>query len=225
LNAVTIAELLTMISRLPENGTLYDPDGLTHFIIDYLATQAVIPGQLYSYSNTNFTILQALMDAVCQRKQQGDYLQWVRAAILTPLGIDSAVFSSVPDDQITATLTYNVTDPTGHGTYWPEMQCVGPGGWIASASTLITYLAALRGGKVLKPTYSTFMMKRMLGWYPGATTYGLAYHHNGGLISTNGSVLSTGVVQFPNGYDAVLLVNKSAGDIIGLMIDAFDAAD
>ena len=85
----------------------------------------MIPGQLYSYLNTNFTILQALMDAVCQRRQQGEYLQWVRTAILTPLGIDSTVFSSSPDDPTAATLTSTTsTDPTGHGTYWPMMQSV-----------------------------------------------------------------------------------------------------
>jgi hypothetical protein len=43
------------------------------------------------------------------------------------------------------------------------------------------------------------------------------------LNNATGPVLSTGVIRFPNGYDAVLLVNKSARDIIGLMIEAYDA--
>jgi CubicO group peptidase (beta-lactamase class C family) len=222
-DGVTIAELLTMISRLPKDGALYAPNGLAPLIIHYLAGQAVIPDQLYSYSNTNFTILQTRMDAIGQRRHGGDYLQWVRTAILDPAGIDTSVFSAVPDSPTTATLSYNVADPTGRGKYWSQMQCVGPGGWIASASTLITFLAALRGTEVIEPTYTTFMMEHMLGWYPGATTYGLAYHHTGGLKSPDGTALSTGVVRFPHGYDAVLLTNKSAGRIIALMIEAFDA--
>src|SRR5262249_45430324 len=65
---VTIGELLMMISRLKENGTLYaKPDVLT-FLGQYLHDNAIIPDQLYVYSNTNFTILQAMIDAVVKEK-------------------------------------------------------------------------------------------------------------------------------------------------------------
>lgn len=221
---VTIAELLVMISRLPENGTLNASDGADAFVEQYLQSNAVIPGQLYSYSNTNFTILQAMMDSICQQQGAGDYVSWVQSAILTPLGIDTAVFSPVPDDETAATLCYNPSDPNGNGHYWPQMQCVGPGGWIASAAATLTYLTGLRSNTVLKPMYTNFMMQRMLGWYPGATCYGLAYHHNGGLTTGSGAGLNTGVIHFPGGYDAVLLSNKPLEKIIGVMIEAFDAS-
>jgi CubicO group peptidase (beta-lactamase class C family) len=221
---VTIAELLVMISRLPENGALYASDGADAFVEQYLQSNAVVPGQLYSYSNTNFTILQAMMDSICKQQGAGDYLSWVQSAILTPLGIDTTVFSPVPDDETAATLSYNPSDPSANGHYWPEMQCVGPGGWIASAAATLTYLMGLRSATILNPMDTTFMMQRMLGWYPGATYYGLAYHHNGGLTTSSGMGLSTGVIHFPDGYDAVLLSNKPVANIIGVMIEAFDAS-
>ncbi|MDQ6433436.1 serine hydrolase [Mesorhizobium sp. LHD-90] len=221
---VTIAELLVMISRLPENGALYASDGAVAFVEQYLQSNAVIPGQLYIYSNTNFTILQVMIYSICQQQGVGNYLGWVQSEILTPLGIDTTVFSPVPDDEQAATLCYDPSDPNGYGQYWPQMQCVGPGGWISSASATLTYLMGLRSNAVLKPRYANFMMQRMLGWYPGATCYGLAYHHNGGLTTSSGAGLSTGVIHFPNGYDAVLLSNKPVADIIGVMIDAFDAS-
>ncbi|MBD0414461.1 serine hydrolase domain-containing protein [Oryzicola mucosus] len=223
---VTIAELLTMTARLPENGTLYSSDSADGFVEQYLGSNGVLPRQLYVYSNTNFTILQAMIDSICQQQGLTDYVSWVQSEILTPLGIDTSIFSPVPDDPSWATLSYDPSSPEAQGYYWPEMQCVGPGGWISSASALLTYLMGFRDNTVLLPEYSDFMMQRMLGWYPGATTYGLAYHHNGGLTQNVGSLsmgLSTGIIQLPNGYDAVLLSNKPVDDIIGLMLEAFDA--
>jgi CubicO group peptidase (beta-lactamase class C family) len=220
---VTIAELLTMTARLPENGTLYYSGGADAFVESYLVANAVIPGQLYCYSNANFVILEAMIDSICQQQGQGDYTTWVNSTILTPLGIDTTVFSPVPDDAAAATLCYNASDPSGNGFFWPQAQLVGAGGWIASASATLTYLMGFRTSKVLKPEYTNFMMQRMLGWYPGGTSYGLAYHHNGGLTNGSGDGLSTGIINLPDGYDAVLLSNKPVNQIIGLMLEAFDA--
>lgn len=223
IETVTIAELLIMVSRLPENGTLYWSDGADAFVEQYLQSNGVLPRQLYVYSNTNFTILQAMMDCICQQQGVGDYVSWVQSEILMPLGVDTSVFSPVPDDETTATLCYDPSDPSGNGGYWPQMECVGPGGWISSASATLTYLMGFRSDTVLAPKYANFMMQRMLGWYPGATTYGLGYHHNGGLTTGAGAGLNTGVIHFPDGYDAVLLANSPLPNIIGVMIEAFDA--
>ena len=223
---VTIAELLTMISRLPEDGTLYTDNGISavDFIAGYLQANALIPDQLYVYSNTNFTILQAMIDGICaQAGNSQDYVSWVQSQILAPLGIDLAVFSPVPDADDVATLSYDPDKPGGYGAYWPQMQCVGPGGWISSANALLTYLMGFRKGRALPFPLVQFMTSSMLGWYPGGTSYGVAYHHNGGLTTGSGEGLSTGVIRFPDGYDAVLLSNKPVDDIIGVMLEAFDA--
>jgi CubicO group peptidase (beta-lactamase class C family) len=220
---VTIAELLMMTSRLPEDGTLYWMLGVDDFVKQYLQSKAVILNQLYVYSNTNFTILQAMIDSICQQQRVGNYVSWVQSEILSPLGVDTAVFSPVPDDPAEATLSYDPSDPNAKGHYWPEMQCIGPGGWIASATATLRYLMGFRTSTVLRPIYTNFMMQRMLGWYPGATCYGLAYHHNGGL-TCNGAGLNTGIIHLPDQYDAVLLSNKPLQNIIQVMLEAFDGA-
>src|SRR5215207_3425459 len=124
---VTMSELLTMVSRLPEDGTLYTPGGesVTMFLEHYLETAAVQPRQRYVYSNTNFTILQEVITAVAGAQEAGGYVDWVRAEVLEKLGVDVAVFSPVTDDPTTATLTYDPGNPTAPGRFWPEMQCVG----------------------------------------------------------------------------------------------------
>jgi len=158
--------------------------------------------------------------------EQTDYLGWVRSEVLAPMGIDASVFSPVPDVEDAATLSYSAEDPYLAGHFWPEMQCVGPGGWIASAESVAAYLSGLRNSGVLDSRYLGFMTRRLLGWYPGATSYGLGYHHNGGLTHTDDSGttgISTGAVLFPDGYEAALVANTHVPDIIGLMYEAFDA--
>ncbi len=224
---VTISELLTMMSRLPENGTLYTENSMSadEFVGLYLEANPLIESQLYVYSNTNFTILQALVDSVCaEQGSSQDYVTWIQSEILARLKIDLSTFSPTPDPPDSATLSYDPENPTEKGYYWPEMQCIGPGGWISSANSLLTYLMGFRQGRALPFPLVQFMTTCLLGWYPGGTTYGVAYHHNGGLTTGDGRGLSTGVVRFPNGYDAVLVSNKPTDDIIGVMLEAFDAS-
>jgi CubicO group peptidase (beta-lactamase class C family) len=222
---VTMGELLTMLSRLPEDGTLYTPGGesSTQFVENYLASEAILPSQRYVYSNTNFTILQEVIAAVAGEMDQGGYLNWVQSAVLARLGIDLDVFSPFPDDQATATLSYDPAATQGPGTYWPQMQCVGPGGWIGTATSVATYLAGVSSGAIMPQPLSAFMMGELFGWYHAGTGAGLAYHHNGGLTTSSGSGLSTGVVHFPDHCDAVLLTNTPYKGIIALMVDAYQS--
>ncbi len=222
--SVTMGELLMMLSRLPEDGTLYTHDGQTvlEFVAAYLQANAVLPRQGYVYSNTNFTILQTVISTLAATNHHTDYVDWVQAAILQPLNVDTAVFSPVPDDEATATLTYDAAKPRAAGYWWPPMQCIGPGGWIASARSLVTYLAGISSPKVLGKELSGFMMQELFGWYHAGTHDGLAYHHNGGLTHDGSSGLSTGVVRFPDGSDAVLLSNKACPGIIALMVKAYE---
>ena len=221
--SVTLGELLMMLARLPEDGALYTHDGQTvlEFVEAYVQTNAVLPRQGYVYSNTNFTILQTVISTLAAANQQKDYVDWVQAAILQPLNIDTTVFSPVPDDQAGGTLTYDSAKPQAAGYWWPPMQCIGPGGWIASARSLVTYLAGISSPDVLGPDLSGFMMQELFGWYHAGTHDGLAYHHNGGLTHA-GSGVSTGVVRFPDGSDAVLLSNKPSPGIIALMVEAYE---
>ncbi|MGH9721412.1 MAG: serine hydrolase domain-containing protein [Bryobacteraceae bacterium] len=231
-DTVTIGELLMMISRLKEDGTLYAKPDVLGFLADYLENNPIIPGQLYVYSNTNFTILQAVIESIAKGKGYQSYVDYVNQEVFKPMGVDKSVFSPVPDPENQATLAYvNALDPPyPPGKYWPQMNCVGPGGWIGSANAVAKYMIGLRTNVPLSAALTEFMQRRQFGWYCGGTPWGLCYHHNGGLhfqgpAGQPAGSICTGVVSFPFGYDAVLLANKPVDKIIALMIEAFSAGD
>jgi CubicO group peptidase (beta-lactamase class C family) len=230
-DTVTISELLIMVSRLKKNGTLYAKPDFLYFLSKYLADNALIDRQLYIYSNTNFTLLQGVIESIAQSKGYKGYVDYVNREIFAAMGVDLSVFSPVPDPKTTATLGYVAEGdpPYPNGIYWPEANCVGPGGWVSSAEQVAQFLLGLRKHSALSSEYTEFMLQRLLGWYHGGTSWGLCHHHNGGLAGkrdggTTAGSISTGVVSFPMGYDAVLLANKPVKGIIGLMIDAFEAS-
>lgn len=214
---VTFRNLLQMRSGLVENKTLYTDD-FWLFVQNYLAQARQKPIGTYEYSNTNFTILQAVLEA-----QTGSYTTWVTSNVFSQLGLGSSQFTptALPSDEATLIYTGN-TDPNP-GTYWSTMQCVGPGGWIATANGLLGLLVGLRNNVLLTAAETQMMFEQSLGWYTINGLYGSYFHHNGGLNSTTGTKLRTGIVHFSNGYDAVLLVNSPVDDIIGLMVNAFQA--
>jgi CubicO group peptidase (beta-lactamase class C family) len=229
-DTVTIAELLIMVSRLKEDGTLYAKPGVLEFLAKYLQDNPIVPRQLYVYSNTNFTILQAMIESIAREKGYAGYVDYVNREIFAPMHVDTASFSPVPDGKKQATLAYvqALDPPYPLGKYWPEIDCVGPGGWVASAHAVAQYMIGLRNNVVLSSVYTAFMHQRELGWYCAGTRWGACYHHNGGLTDSapegqSAGSICTGVVSFPLGYDAVLLANKPVDRTIGLMIEAFDA--
>src|SRR5262249_30384879 len=71
IDTVTIAQLLAMRSGMVVDGTLVAPDIWT-FLSQYLK-QALVgtPGQTYAYSNTNFTILQAIIALLADSANKG----------------------------------------------------------------------------------------------------------------------------------------------------------
>jgi CubicO group peptidase (beta-lactamase class C family) len=225
-DTVTIKDLLTMKSGMVSDGTLNPPD-LWVFLKQYL-TQGLVatPGQTYAYSNTNFTILQAIIDVLTGHGGvMPDYYEtYVRDKVLVPMGINPQVFSATPDPQTTATLTYSNSSDSRHGQYWGRLNCVAAGGWIASANELSRFLAGVRNHTVLSPESTVMMLNEYLGWYPYDGIYGRYFHHNGGL--GNGATppqgLATGIIHLADGYDALLLINSLGADTIGLMVEAFE---
>src|SRR5437763_11620953 len=124
------------------------------------------------------------------------------------MGVDTAVFSPVPDPPDVATLGYESVPPYPPGRYHPELNCFGPGGWVASAKAVANYMIGLRKNTVLSAALTQFMLNHILGWYHAGTTWGLCYHHDGGLTNNAGpgqpaGTISTGVVSVPERYDAV----------------------
>src|SRR5262249_26257694 len=228
-DTVTIAQLLQMKSGMVADGTLATPDIWT-FLSQYLQQGLVgTPGQTNAYSNTNFTILQAIIALLADPANKGGngldpYLTYVKNRVLVPMGIDTNVFSATPDAAATSCLTYNSGADTQPGAYWGMLNCVGPGGWVSSARELIKFAIGVRGNKALNPDTTTAMFLRSLGWYTYEGIYGQYFHHNGELL-TGGTLpqgLWTGVIHLGDGYDAAILVNSLGVDPIGLMIGAFE---
>jgi CubicO group peptidase (beta-lactamase class C family) len=227
-NTVTIANLLTMKSGMVVDGTLNVTD-LWAFLSQYLQQGLVgTPGVTEAYSNTNFTILQAIIAILADPGNNGGngidpYVNYVSNNVLTPMGIDTNDFNAVPDPANTSTLTYSAND-SRQGQYWGALDCVGPGGWVSSARALLKFAIGIRNNSVLKAETTNSMFLNGYGWYTYDGIYGQYFHHNGGLLNgaTPPQGLVTGVIHLADGYDAVILVNSWGFDTIALMVDAFE---
>jgi CubicO group peptidase (beta-lactamase class C family) len=229
---VRIRHLLTMRSGLDPDPTLYLPQNNTidDFLQEYLKRPLVgTPGETYAYSNTNFTILQALIE---QLAAPDDYATYVTENVLKPMQIRTPVFNTVPDPRARAALSYNDPTEPRPGKFWDPIPAQGAAGWIASADELRKFLVGLRRGTVL-PSETVFaMLNDELGWYTYDGSFGPYFHHNGALLDgfdSDSQGLNTGIVRFPDGYDALLLINSwaprdSVGfDVIKILVRAFEA--
>src|SRR5262249_24935343 len=137
IDTVTIAQLLAMRSSMVVDGTVSTPDIWT-FLSQYLQQGLVgTPGQTYAYSNTNFTILQAIIALLADPANKGGngvdpYVAYVKSRVLAPMGIDTNVFSATPDAAATSCLGYASAGDNQPGAYWGVLNCVGAGGWVSS---------------------------------------------------------------------------------------------
>jgi CubicO group peptidase (beta-lactamase class C family) len=219
-STVTVRDLLTMKSGMVVDGTLFLSD-VDAFLTTYLQQGLVgTPGQTYAYSNTNFTILQVLIEQLSGT----DYVGYVTQNVLVPMRIDPGVFNPNPDPPAGATLSYSSASDPLHGTYWPPIQAVAASGWVSSARELLKFLAGVRENAVLPAETTLERLNGDLGWYTYDGLYGQYFHHNGGLLTgtTPPQGLGTGIIHLADGYDALLLVNTWGFDVIGLMVEAFE---
>ncbi len=215
--SVTIRNLLTMKSGMVPDFAL--GGDLWAFLKAYLAKGLVgTPGQTPAYSNTNATILQGVINELSGQ----DYVSYVTQNVLIPMGIDPHCFNAQPDPHDAATLCYKGQNDKQTGLYFGPIQFVAPGGWVASANELIKFLIGLRNNSVLSEETTNLMISGGFGCWPYDGIYGRYHHHNGGLGGGNGQQLNTGIVRFTDGYDALLLVNSPRGDIIDLIVRAFE---
>jgi CubicO group peptidase (beta-lactamase class C family) len=228
-NTVSIRNLLTMKSGMEVGPDLLFEDfggDVDKYMENYLKKALVgTPGETYAYSNTNFTILQILIEQL-----SGDrYAHYVTREVVDRMGIDSRVFNLDPDPVAAATLSYgDGTDPR-HGYFWKTIPALGAAGWVSSAEELLKLLMGVRDGAVLSPDMGFAMLNDLLGWDVYDGTFGPYFYHNGDLATGGTDIqgLNTGIVHFTDGYDALLLLNSWAPvdadqfDVIKLLIRAF----
>jgi CubicO group peptidase (beta-lactamase class C family) len=228
ISTVTIKNLLEMKSGMVVDGTLWTPN-IWSFLSTYLQQGLVgTPGVTSAYSNTDFTICQAIIALLVDPVHQGGdgiapYVGYVTDHVLKPMVIDPLIFNPNPDPPATAALSYALSD-NGPGVYWDPIQCVGCGGWVATAGELIKFLIGVRDDRVIDRRITERMFHEQLGCYVYDGIYGKYYDHNGWLEDggTPNRGLNTGVIHLSDGYDALLLVNAQFVDTIGLMIEAFE---
>ncbi len=239
IKVVTLRNLATMRSGMTQevNEGPISPPGGTDFwgyLNTYLSKPLVAtPGVTYYYDNTNFSILQGVIEQVSGMS----YIDFATEYVLKPAGIDPAILNATPDPRSAAALTYSGPSDTITGYYWAPIGFIGAAGWISSARELVKLLAALRGTSVLPAGAVSEMFNDGIGWYTNTGNFGTYYQHNGSigvdvrLLEPDGTVvvdpsqrLNTCVFHFAEGYDMVLLSDSLPPvDVTTLCQNAFDS--
>ncbi len=134
------------------------------------------PGERYSYSNTNYTLLGLIIEAVTGNDAAAE----IRSRLLEPLGLDNTFLESFEEVPGGYVHHYHYATPyfqevAGVHRGFPELRPylvestagnLSPewtaGGIVTSASNLVRWAQALRDGKLLRPE----MHREALTYYP-----------------------------------------------------------
>lgn len=175
------------------------------------------PGRRWCYSNTNFTLLQTVIETVTGSA----YPDVVRDMVLRPMGINTDRFSHLAEPRVDATLTYRHAADKAAGLYWPTTSFVGTAGWVATANELLRFLIGLRRNLVLSESTTRLMLAGSMGWYRGRVAAEAYYFHDGELCSDRNQAVCSAVCRFTSGYDAVLLANSpvEARKVLAQVVD------
>jgi uncharacterized protein (TIGR03437 family) len=238
IKVVTLRQLADMKSGMvgPANEGPLDPPAPYTDIWGYLnnyLSQALVgtPGVTFYYSNTNFTILQGVINQVSGLS----YVDFVSKYVLEPSGVDITVYNATSDPVQMATLGYSGSSDTRTGYYAGSQSFVAPGGWIASVREMIKPLMALRGTTLMPQTAVTQMFSGLIGWDGTSVgSFGTYYFKNGGLNDglTPDQWLGSATVRLGEGYDVVMLANSTQPtppgtqgqqNIIDMVIHAFES--
>jgi D-alanyl-D-alanine carboxypeptidase len=188
------------------------------------------PGEKYSYSNTNYTILGMVIERVTGNDAVGEF----HRRIFMPLGLKDIYlegFEPVPQDRLPH--RYHWATPVfrrdaGVSPACPEVHSMlidatrsnlsvewTAGGMVATARDLALYGLALRDGKLLKPQSMQFMTH----WIPTGKDTQVGHNlfreeHPAGfaLIGHNGGVLGfSATLYWIEGADAVVAAMCNVG--------------
>ena len=192
------------------------------------------PGEAYSYSNTNYTLIGLMIEAVTDN----DVVSEIDSRIRAPLGLSSLYlegFEPVPEDRLTRRYHYDTTGfrqnaginaafpRAGRGLIDASQSNLSPewtdGGMVATARDLASFGAAVRDGRLLDPETQKFLKSWRLiagGDYPAWVGHGVFRETRkpGVMIGHSGSVLGyTGYVGWYEGSDVVVAVLTNAGSM------------
>jgi CubicO group peptidase (beta-lactamase class C family) len=188
---VTFRNLLMHKSGFPVSDQCGNVADLQKLLLKPLAHP---PGTVGSYQNNNYFVLIILIEQIAH----DDYTRYTKAHVLAPMGIthmDTHVESQRP---MCGYLRKGVEKP-GFNFDWQY-------GWFASVSDLGRFLDGIRTHRVLSSRTTAEMVRDSLGWDgndPCCIKNGTYSWYSG---EGSGHVESI-IAHFPDGVDAVLLVN------------------
>lgn len=218
---VTLRNLVTMLSGMID-GTL---TGDFWPCLNTILSQPLIgtPGVTYLYTNSNFAILQGVIDQVTGH----DYVAWVTQNVLVPAGVNTSILNATPDPQATATLAYSGPGDQRPGQYFGPSPFVAPGGWISTTTELVKFMAALRNTSLLpSSTISDMLVEGMGAWVPFYGNWGTYYQKGGDNVNGLTPAQATGaqIVRFTQGYDVALVSNGGPDfDFTSVCVGPFDS--
>jgi CubicO group peptidase (beta-lactamase class C family) len=183
--------------------------GLFHFLGSYFDPEAMATAE------ARFNSTEIAYDDYVQVHTSRIYTSYVQRHVLQPLGINASCDVAAFKGGNYALLYGSAASARGHKTADGRANCAA-GGWVMSASDMATFIHALaHTGRIISPATYALMENRAdpdgrLGWATAVdTTGGLAFKHNGLNHAGDGSV-HTEVYSFPNGFQAVAVVNSAA---------------
>jgi|TARA_B100000315_G_scaffold33967_1_gene28695 D-alanyl-D-alanine carboxypeptidase len=241
----TIAELLNHTSGVPswEDDPTWISDGRGATLdvsriwgktetLPYINGQEPLaaPGVMYSYANTNFTLLGLIIEKVTGK----DAVDEINRRILDKLALKDIYlegFEPVPTQQIPHRYhwaTSEFREVAGVNVAFSEVRSDlidasssnlsvewTAGGMVASARDLALYGAALSDGRLLQPESMEFLTEWFPfgnGWQIGHNVFRDEYPDGLALIGHGGSVLGfTGSLYWVEGADVVVVVVCNVG--------------
>ena len=214
---VTIRQLLTHKSGFKNGGDVTDLKGLQKLLNQPLAHK---PGTFEEYQNNNFYIIHLLIEQIGHT----EYTPYVKAHVLAPMGITRMETHFEAKEPMCGYVKLGAKRP-GYPFDWTCESWAGAAGWYASVADLGRFLTGLREYKVLNRQTTDVMLKNNMGWDgsdPGWVKNGGWSWDEGSAPGDRAGELNSAIGHFPDGVDAVLLVNcNSPFDVVQLLINAW----
>ena len=154
------------------------------------------PGERYSYSNTNYTLLGLIIEAVTGNDAAAE----IRTRILEPLGLENTFlesFEDVPGGYVNH-YHYATPDFVSAAGVHPQFREIRPylvestpgnlspewtaGGMVSSASDLVRWARAIRDGELIGPE----MQEEVFTYYPPEEAGNRRSHYMQGISRTEG---------------------------------------
>lgn len=197
-----------------ELGYIWGKTETLDYITDDLVAADFVPGASYAYSNTNFTLLGLVIEAVTGNEVTAE----IRRRILDPLGMGDTFMESfeLPPGDASGTgiarhyhyATPTFTEDAGvHRAFTPVRPYVvestpanlspewAAGGMVAPAAELVRFARALRDGDLLSPQ----MQREMFTYHPPADGGSREYMQ--------------GIARTPDVYNGYALVGHGGGTL------------